>query len=62
MSIDYNVRVYKIRPIIDHLNACFGQFFQPFAQTYSLDEATKPYYGHHSMKQFIRGKPIRYGF
>ena len=29
MSIDYNDRVYKIRPIIDHLNACFGQFFQP---------------------------------
>ena len=62
MSIDYNDRVYKIRPIIDHLNACFGQFFQPFGQKYSLDEAMEPYYGHHSMKQFIRGKPIRYGF
>ena len=22
----------------------------------------EPYYGHHTMKQFIRGKPIRYGF
>ena len=62
MSIDYNDRVYKIRPIIDHLNACFGQFFQPLGQKYSLDEAMEPYYGHHSMKQFIRGKPIRYGF
>ena len=62
MSIDYNDRVYKIRPIIDRLNACFGQFFQLFGQTYSLDEAREPYYGHHSMKQFIRGKPIRYGY
>ena len=22
----------------------------------------EPYFGHHGMKQFIRGKPIRYGF
>ena len=62
MSIDHNDRAYKIRPIIDHLNACFGQFFQSFIQKYSLDESMEPYYGHHSMKQFISGKPIRYGF
>ena len=42
MSIDYNDRVYKIRLIIDYLNACFGQFFQPFGQKYSLDEAMEP--------------------
>ena len=29
---------------------------------FSLDEAIEPYFGHHGMKQFIRGKPIRYGF
>ena len=61
MSSDRNDRVYKIMPIIDHLNACFGQFFQPFRQTYFLDEAMEQYYGHHSKKQFIR-EPIRYGF
>ena len=27
-----------------------------------MDEAVEPYYGHHAMKQFIRAKPIRYGF
>ena len=35
-------------------------FSNLFGQKYSLDEAMEPYYGHHSMKQFIRGKPIRY--
>lgn len=29
---------------------------------FSLDEAMEPYYGRHSMKQFIRGKPIRFDF
>lgn len=47
---------------MNHLNACFSQLFQPLSKSYSLDEAKEPYYGHHSMKQFIRGKPIRYGF
>ena len=62
MSIDHSNRVYKIRSIIDRLNACFGQFFQSFRQTCYLDEAMEPYYGHHSMKQFIKGKPFTYGF
>ncbi|KAJ8888253.1 hypothetical protein PR048_007740 [Dryococelus australis] len=28
----------------------------------SIDESIIPYFGHHSAKQFIRGKPIRFGF
>ena len=28
----------------------------------SIDESMVPYYGRHSSKQFIRGKPIRFGF
>ena len=51
-----------MRPLLNHLNSCFFPFFQPLTKTYSLDEAMEPYYGHHSMKQFISGKPIRYGF
>ena len=27
-----------------------------------MDEVMIPYYGRHSAKQYIRGKPIRYGF
>lgn len=28
----------------------------------SIDESMIPYYGKHFAKQFIRGKPIRFGF
>ncbi|KAL0879672.1 hypothetical protein ABMA27_003387 [Loxostege sticticalis] len=31
-------------------------------KNYSIDEAMVPYYGRHSCKQFIRGKPIRWGY
>ena len=62
MNIDPKDKVFKVRPILDHFNKKFGAFFMPLCNTYSLDEAMEPYYGHHSMKQFIREKPIRYGF
>ena len=28
---------------------------------FSIDESIIPYYGRHGTKQFIRGKPIRFG-
>ncbi|KRX30844.1 PiggyBac transposable element-derived protein 3, partial [Trichinella murrelli] len=28
----------------------------------SIDEGMVPYYGHHTCKMFIRGKPIRFGY
>ncbi|CAG5044038.1 unnamed protein product [Parnassius apollo] len=34
----------------------------PLEENYSIDEAMVPYYGRHSCKQFIRGKPIRWGY
>lgn len=55
-------KVYKIQPIIDHVNERFQYYIQPLKGHFSVDEAMEPYYGHHSMKQFIRGKPIRYGY
>ena len=61
-NIDETYKVFKIRPLLIHLNDFFHQSFLPLSKSYSLDEAMEPYYGHHAMKQFIRGKPIRYGF
>jgi hypothetical protein len=29
---------------------------------YSVDEVMIPYFGRHGSKQFIYGKPIRYGY
>ncbi|KAK9703448.1 Transposase IS4 [Popillia japonica] len=34
----------------------------PHEQDHSVDEAMVPYYGRHGCKQYIHGKPIRYGY
>lgn len=51
----------KLRPLFDTLNKKF-QAFAPFQEFHSLDESMVPYYGGHGTKQFIRGKPIRWGY
>ena len=52
---------YKVRPIFDNLNRNGSKFFAGQCK-YSVDEGIIPYFGRHSAKQFIKGKPIRYGF
>ncbi|KRX12036.1 PiggyBac transposable element-derived protein 3 [Trichinella nelsoni] len=41
-----------------HKHRQFGIFHE---QLY-IDEGMVPYFGHHSCKMFIRGKPIRFGY
>ena len=36
--------------------------FIAFRSNLSVDESMLPYYDRHSTKQFIRGKPVRFGF
>ena len=52
---------FKIKPLMDHLNSKFKQF-GVFSKGLSIDEQIVRYYGRSSLKQFIRGKPIRFGF
>lgn len=54
-------KMAKIRPILDKLNLLFLHF-SPAEQKVSVDESMIPYFGRHSCKQFIRGKPIRFGY
>jgi hypothetical protein len=54
-------RFAKVRPMIDILNKSFLDN-APHEENHSVDEAMVPYFGRHGCKQFIRGKPIRYGF
>jgi hypothetical protein len=49
-----------MRPIFANLNKA-GRWFVESGK-FSVDEVMIPYYGRHSSKQFIHGKPIRYGF
>ncbi|KAF2900296.1 hypothetical protein ILUMI_05891 [Ignelater luminosus] len=48
-------------PLIEELNVKFRQHGR-LQESLSIDESMIPYYGKHYAKQFIRGKPIRFGF
>ena len=51
----------KVRPLLDLLNKKFLTHFIK-QQNLCVDESMVPYYGRHGAKQFIRGKPIRFGY
>ena len=54
-------KLAKIRPLLSHIQNKFLDAF-PVTEFLSIDESMIPYYGKHRFKQFIRGKPIRFGF
>lgn len=60
-NIDKNDPFFKVRPLFNILNMNFMQF-GVWAHTLSIDEEMVPYFGRHSAKMFIKGKPVRYGF
>jgi len=60
-ALDSSDKFAKVWPLINSLNGSFLQHF-PIAQQLSVDESMLAYFGHHSAKQFIRGKPIRFGY
>ena len=51
----------KVEPLYDLLNKKIQQF-GIVHEDLSIDESMVPYYGRHSCKQFIRAKPIRFGY
>ncbi|KAJ4940010.1 hypothetical protein JOQ06_029441 [Pogonophryne albipinna] len=51
---------FKVRPIFSELNQSYK--VMPFQEWLSVDESMIRYYGRHGCKQFIRGKPIRFGY
>jgi hypothetical protein len=54
-------KAFKIRPIFNLLNSRFLQW-GICDENLAVDETMVAYYGRSSLKQFIRGKPIRFGF
>jgi len=56
--LDPNDRMGKLRPMMDYLQDVFQKAYIP-EQHISFDESMVAYYG---CKQFIRSKPIRFGF
>lgn len=54
-------RGFKVRPLMDMLNKTF-QKFGVFSEELAIDEMMVKYFGRNSLKQFIRGKPVRFGY
>jgi len=54
-------RFAKVRPLFTAMNETFLAAF-PQQQHLAVDESMVPYYGRHSLKQYIREKPIRFGY
>ena len=61
LKLSDNDRLAKVRPLLSAINERFLRYF-PEQASLSIDESMVPYYGRHGMKQFIRGKPIRFGY
>jgi DNA excision repair protein ERCC-6 len=51
----------KVAPLANMLRDKFLQFAST-SQELSIDEAMIAYFGRHGCKQFVRGKPIRFGY
>ena len=54
-------KVAKILPLLDLLKANCQQF-GVFHKSLSIDESMVPYRGLHSAKQYIKGKPVKFGY
>lgn len=59
--LNKNDKFAKLSPVFDIVNRKFIQF-GIFSENLSIDEEMVPYFGRHSCKMFIRGKPVRFGF
>lgn len=60
-KLDKTDKFAKLTPVFDLINQKFKQF-GIFAHNLSIDEQMVPYFGKHSAKMFIKGKPVRFGF
>ena len=56
-----NDKGFKVRNLITAAQRSFMKF-GIFEKYLAVDEMIVKYYGHHALKQFIRGKPIRFGY
>lgn len=60
-NLQMNDKFSKIRPFLKHLNQTFIEH-APLHENHSIDESMIPYFGRHGSKQFLKGKPIRWGY
>ena len=61
LHLDSSDRFTKVRPLFTLLNERCLMFY-PYEQHLSIDETMVPYFGRHPTKQFMRSKPVRFGY
>ena len=54
-------RAFKVRPVIDHFNESFASAMAP-SEFQSIDEHMIKFKGHNIIRQYVKGKPIKWGF
>lgn len=60
-KMDSSDKMWKLRPLINMLKQKFCENYVPNPNL-NYDESMIEYYGRHGCKQFLRGKPIRFGY
>ena len=60
-NLDKTNRFGKVRPLFDTINKQCVAHYRP-EQHLSVDESMVPYFGKHGAKQYIHGKPIKFGY
>ena len=58
---DKTDKAFKMRPVIDHLNSNFSEVLWNDSEQ-SIDEHRVKFKGRSGMKQYIKSKPIKWGF
>ena len=60
-NLDKEDKFAKVRPLIDKLNEqCLANYLPE--QSVSIDESMVPYFGRHGCKQYMRNKPVKFGY
>jgi len=54
-------KYWKVRPLFAHINNTARSLVR-ISEHVSIDEGMIKYFGPHPLKQFIRGKPVRFGY
>ena len=60
-NLDKTDKFAKVRPLFDAINKQCKENYKP-TQHVSVDESMVPYFGRHGAKQYIHGKPIKFGY
>ena len=58
--LDTSDKIAKMRPLLNLMNACLKHIVPQ--QTIGMDEPMVPYFGCHGAKQYIKGKPYKFGY